>query len=363
MLTLIALMLPIVLIFMGFAVDLAYMQTTRMELRAAADAAARAGATALSQTDDSSAALRAAQLIGRRNQVAGEPLLLQNADIDVGRSVRQPSGKYEFTPGGTPPNAVRVNASRTARSRSGPVQLFFGRLIGRADFEPVQTATASFMNVDIALVLDRSSSMKYELNGGGGMSAIRYCQPPTPTSRWYALDSAVRVFIDELQSSDGEEQVALATYSSDAASFGNMCGTFPEPSSLDSPLSDDLNRIKSAMDDLKTTVWNGRTYIEAGMLTGLAGLLDPSRTRSTATKLMIVLTDGNENIGSAMAAAAVAKSSQITVHTITFSDDANQSLMRNVAKATGGTHYHADTAEQLREVFRELAAQVAVLTH
>jgi Flp pilus assembly protein TadG len=47
MLPLIALLLPMMMIFLGFAVDLAYMQTTRMELQSAADSAARASHAAV----------------------------------------------------------------------------------------------------------------------------------------------------------------------------------------------------------------------------------------------------------------------------------------------------------------------------
>jgi hypothetical protein len=36
--------------------------------------------------------------------------------------------------------------------------------------------------------------------------------------------------------------------------------------------------------------------------------------------------------------------------------------MKQVADIGGGKHYHADTAADLRKVFRELAAQATVLT-
>jgi hypothetical protein len=52
----------------------------------------------------------------------------------------------------------------------------------------------------------------------------------------------------------------------------------------------------------------------------------------------------------------------MTVHTITFSRDANQSLMRRVAQATqGGLHFHADDAADLSDVFREIAKNLAVV--
>src|SRR6185503_1534669 len=108
MLPLIAILLPMLLIFLGFAVDLAYMQTTRMELQAAADSAARAGATRLSQTDDAADARTFAVQIASQNTVAGAALKLRTSEVEVGRSTRNAAGKWIFNVNGKPANAVRV---------------------------------------------------------------------------------------------------------------------------------------------------------------------------------------------------------------------------------------------------------------
>ena len=366
MLPLIAVLLPVMLIFLGFAVDLAYMQTTRMELQAAADSAARAGATRLSQNDDDvNDARNFAIQIARQNTVAGAPLNLRASEVEVGRSVRNANGKWVFTNNGRPANAVRVSAERTRASSGGVVPLFFGALIGTPSFQPVQKATASFLNVDICLVLDRSSSMKKGLDEDGNMNTSdpRCCRPPDSRSRWMVLDGAVRVFIEELADSDADERVALATYSSDLSGMRPpLCGASSQPSTLDRRLDSDLARITREIDRLSTSVWNGNTYIESGMRRGLAALLDERYSRAGAEKTMIVLTDGNENVGSAMNAARDCSAAGIIVHTITFSNSANQLTMRDVADACGGQHFHATTAASLRRVFRDLAAQTAQLT-
>lgn len=366
MLPLIAAILPVILIFLGFAVDLAYMQVTRMELQASADAAARAGATVLSQTDDQTRARDAAIQLAQKNKVAGTALRLRNSEVEVGRSVRDSAGKWVFTSGAAPANSVRVTAQRTAGSLGGAVPLFFGSLIGTRNFQPVESATASFLNVDICLVLDRSTSMKLRVNGeSGGLytSDPRFCSPPNAQSRWLALDAAVKVFIAELNDTDAVEHVAMASYSSDLSGYRPaLCGASSTPSSLDCALNQDLRRVSSALNSLTTSVWNGNTYIEAGMRTGLAALQDARLARTGAEKIMILLTDGNQNVGDAEDAARDCAAAEVTVHTITFSDDANQTTMKNVAAATGGQHYHANTAAELADVFRELAAQSTRLT-
>jgi Ca-activated chloride channel family protein len=365
MLPLVAIVLPVLLIFLGFAVDLAYMQTTRMELQAAADSAARAGATRLSQTDDANDARAFAVRVAAANTVAGAPLNLRNSEVEVGRTTRNAAGKWIFAVNGKPANAVRVLAERTRASAGGAVPLFFGSLIGTPSFQPAQTATASFLNVDICLVLDRSTSMKEGLSEDGIMSTSdpKFCRAPDANSRWKVLDGAVRVFLEELADSDADERVALATYGSDLS--GNspaLCGASSQASSLDRRLDSNLTAITQAIDRLSTSVWNGNTYIESGMRTGLAAIQDTRYGRVGAEKIMIVLTDGNENVGSAMAAAHDCADAGITVHTITFSDSANQATMKAVADACGGQHFHASTAASLRKVFRELAAQTARLT-
>ncbi|MEQ8210370.1 MAG: VWA domain-containing protein [Lacipirellulaceae bacterium] len=366
MLPLIAFLLPVLLIFLGFAVDLAYMQNARMELRAATDAAARAGATELSRTENVNQARLKALNVAEANMVAGAPLKLAASDVEIGRAIPDSNGRWVFTPNATPPNSVRVNGRRNQGSVSGTIPLFFGKIVGSQDFEPVSQATASFLNVDICLVLDRSSSMKLRDDSneqGMFISDPRLCSAPYSNSRWVALDGAIRVFLDALADTDAEEQVALATYSSDLSYFSPpLCGAYSQPSRLDSTLHTDLSRIEDEMDDYLNGVWNGNTYIEAGMRTGLAELTHASRSRDFADKIMIVLTDGHENVGDAMLAANDCSDAGVIVHAITFSDFADQNTMRNVANAAGGRHYHAPDGDSLRDVFQELAAQIARLT-
>lgn len=365
-LPLVAIIMPVMLILMGFSVDLAYMQNSRMELRAATDAAARAAATKLSQTDDTLAARNQAKLVAGQNFVAGQNLQLSDSDILIGRSEPNGAGRWQFTAGATPPNSVRVLGNRTAGSLNGPVSLFFGGLVGQANFEPVQTATASFLNVDICLVLDRSTSMKVDENSseeGLYTSDSRFCNPPRASSRWAALDSAVAVFLQTLESTDADEKVALVTYSSDLTGYSPaLCGASSQPSSLDAALTTNLGVISSEMNRLNTSVWNGNTFIESGMRRGISALTNPSTSRRFADKVMIVLTDGHENEGSAVSVAPDAQAEQIIINTITFGAYADQTLMSQVAAAGGGRHYHASNGSALVSVFRELAAQVAQIT-
>ncbi len=365
-LPLVAITLPVLMILLGFSVDLAYMQNARMELRAATDAAARAAATTLSQTDNIVLARERAKQIARSNYVGGATLELRDQDIEIGRSLPNGNGRWVFSAGATPPNSVRVSGNRTSSSLGGAVPLFFGGFVGQTNFEPVQTATASFLNVDICLVLDRSTSMKLNADSSeAGMNTAdsRFCSAPNATSRWTSLDSAVQIFVQTLRSSSADEQVALVTYSSDLSGYSPaLCGAESQPSSLDSPLDTDLSLVESEMNRLSTSVWNGNTFIESGMRTGISELTHPTRSRRFANKVMIVLTDGHENEGSAIAAAPDARNADIVVNSITFGDFADQNTMSDVAREGGGRHYHASDGAALESIFRELAAEIAQIT-
>src|SRR3954464_2658378 len=107
MLVLIALCLPLCIIMAAFAVDVAWMQLVRTELRTSTDAAARAGAKQLSLAQDTTSARNMAKTVAKRNLVAGNPLLLADSDIEFGVSAQaNETARFKFTSGGAQPNAL-----------------------------------------------------------------------------------------------------------------------------------------------------------------------------------------------------------------------------------------------------------------
>ncbi|MEZ6115482.1 MAG: vWA domain-containing protein [Pirellulaceae bacterium] len=331
MLIMVAIVLVIILVGVVFSIDVAYMHLVRAELRTATDAAARAGAEELSRTQDESQAIAAAIAIGARNQVAGKPLELAAADVQLGGQELEVDGKFRFVPGLDPISAVRVNGRRDATSLSGPVPLFFAKVFGQSDFQPTQIATAVTTIRDIALVLDRSGSMA--ASAGGGLTRLD------------ALKDAVEAFLNEVELTSPNAMVSLSTYSTS--------------SSRDIALTDDFNRIMNSVDDLTA---NGLTAIGQGLLDGSFSLERDANRRAFANKSIVVMTDGNHNTGlgpDQTVSTAIARGQ--TVHTITFSAGANQALMKTVADLGGGIHVHADDAAELREAFQEIARAIGVL--
>src|SRR5215470_2767387 len=129
MLVLIAVCLPLCIIMAAFAINVAWMQLVRTELRTSTDAAARAGAKELSLAQTTTDSKNAAKDAAKRNLVAGAPLLLADSDIEFGNSSQATdTSRFVFTPGGKLPNAVRVHGTRAKGSLSGPVDMMLANV-------------------------------------------------------------------------------------------------------------------------------------------------------------------------------------------------------------------------------------------
>ena len=324
-LVLVALLIPVLAIMAAFAVNVAWMQLARTELRTATDAASRAGAKELSLEQDVGRARAAAIDAASRNLVAGKPMAIDGTDVEFGSSVlNQSTGRFEFTPGGNPLNAVRVDGRRQDGSAGGPVSLFFSGVLGVDRFQPAHVATSTVLDRDICLVLDRSGSMEGQ--------------------KIADLKVAVNVFLNELESTFPDELLALASYST--------------TSRLDEGLTDNYQTIRDTANDFEA---DGFTAIGLALFDGIRGVTGP-RQRPFALPTIVLMTDGRHNTGvEPIVPARRAAREDIIVHTVTFGGNADLRRMRDVALATGGKHFHADSGVELQEVFREIARTLPVL--
>jgi len=337
-----------------FVINLAFMELTRTELQISTDAASRAAGHKLAFTGLEAQARAAARDAGKRNLVAGKILKLRDKDIEFGTSTRTSvKTRYVFKSGGTPVNAVRIDANRTASSLNGVVKMIFPTFGSADSFAPVQTGISSQLELDVALVLDRSGSMAYgdfedsvaRASAGLGPAIAPpgwwFCDPAPKQSRWLALIDAVKVFLDILAKSPSQEHVSLVTYNSS--------------SKIETKLTGNYAKIPKAMDVYSKKFCEGATNIYAGINSGVNTLADPL-ARPWATKVIIVLTDGKHNTGSKPEkAAAQAFKNGITLYTITFSKDADQKRMQKVAANGGGKHFHAASNADLSQAFRKIA--------
>jgi Mg-chelatase subunit ChlD len=331
----VVLMTLLIVLFLTLAacwLNIAYMQLTRTQLKVATDAAARSAGEALSRLQDMTAARNAAKSAANLNIVAGKPLALNDSDIVFGSSTPNGDGSWSFQPKGSPTNAVQVHGQRTRTSASGSAPLLLGKFLGRDTFETTTTSSVVQLDRDICLVLDRSGSMATNDAGNGD-------------DRWEALLSAVAEFRRGVDSTKQKELVGLASYSTTA--------------SLDLSLTSDYLSLDRVVGKMGPDGW---TNISDGINNGIRVLTDTSRTRPFAYKTMVLMTDGIWNRGQQpVLSARVAADKNITIHTVTFSPEANQADMRAVATATGGRHFHAPNGKELERIFREIALTLPIM--
>lgn len=320
---LICVMIFAFLCIVALSVDVSYMNLVKTELRSATDAAAKAASETLARTQDPDLAIARGIEIANRNLVANRQLQLTSSDFEFGRSELSPNGAFVFGTGGSPINSVRVTGRRTSDSLSGSVGLFFGRMMGTHSFEPSESCTATYIQRDIVLVLDRSGSM-LELN------------------KHRDLRNAVRIFLDIMEDSPVEERIGLASYSTNA--------------SQDVQMTSDLEILGAAVDRMR---FDGLTNISGGIDDGRS-IITRGRNEQFVEKTMIVLTDGLQNRGrQARLAARDAANQGITIHSITFGRDADRRAMEEVAQIGRGRYFHAATGDELENVFREIALTLA----
>ena len=349
MMVLVAVTLPVLIIMAAFAVDVAYIQLTRTELRVATDAAARAGGRTLSMQQDRDAARAEAKHAAAQNRVAGQPLLLANRDIKFGRSIRNSeTARWRFRNNKQPINALKILGRRTSQSQSGPINLFFSGAFGSHTFEPMHVAVSTQVDRDIALALDRSGSMAFAVNEytRGYYWPPRPPQgwwwgdPAPPNARWRDLVDAVEQFLDALNDTPPDEAVSVATFSATAT--------------LDVPLTLNYQDVRDGIDQRTQQFYYGPTNIGQGIRDSIEVLR--SQGRPFAARSIVVITDGRWNTGpNPIAAAQEAAAMGITIHAVTFSFEADQATMRAMAEAAHGKYWHAPDGETLMEIFRTIA--------
>jgi Mg-chelatase subunit ChlD len=169
-----------------------------------------------------------------------------------------------------------------------------------------------------------------------------------------ALKDAVDIMMDYLEDLDTDEWVGLATYD--------------DSSRVELNLSTDTAAVANRMRALAAGYYSRNTNIGGGMSRGRTIL--NSGGRATARKTMVLMTDGLANVGSGgyspsayvIYQAQQAAAEGITIHTVSFTSDADEALMAQVAEIGKGMHFHVPNynveqyTEDLEEVFLTISS-------
>ena len=224
-LPLMAILLPITLMFSAFAINIAYLELSRTEMFICADAVTRASGRDFGVSGDKSSAMKLGRQAASLNTVGGQAMLLANSDFVFGEASRPDLTKrYTFDPKGSFPNAVEVTLRKTSGSSNGSLAMMMPMIFGGvSSIEATKTSRSNPLEADIAVVLDRSGSMAYsatEVADGSvpksAPSGWTFGQAAPPNSRWLDAVSSVNVFLSEINKTPMKELVSLSTYNTDA---------------------------------------------------------------------------------------------------------------------------------------------------
>lgn len=189
-------------------------------------------------------------------------------------------------------------------------------------------AVVPSQGVDIALSLDISSSM----NTAGFGGATR-------------LEATKKVIRDFIKGRDSD-RIGLVVFQRDALPLS--------PPSLD----------YEALDRIVSELQSGLLPDGTGIGVGLAGALNMLRDSTAASRIVILLTDGDHNADSITPedAAQLAVALKIRVYTIGVvstnavgQPDVDEKLLETIADRTNGKYFRANNPEALADVYSEIA--------
>lgn len=346
-------LLPILVALAAFSINYANMQLIGTQAQIAADASVRGAGRTFALTGDIVAARNMARSLASRNLVGTKTLLLPDSCFTLGSSTRNSTEeRFLFTPMGQQYSNSFANSLRIIVDEADQRHLL-PNMFSQQTFGIDRTAISAQVEVDIALVLDRSGSMAYasdEVPSGFTLPAAAppgwaFGHPAPPLSRWLDLVDASNSFLTFLEQSIVDEHVALATYGTTATANRILSG--------------DYSTIREGIDVYTQSFGSGATNIEAGLSEG-ANLLESGRP--FASKVLVLMTDGIRTAGLDPLPQATSLGKQgVIIFTVTFSDQADKLTMQSLSLAANGQHFHAASGVDLRHIFESIAKSIPTI--
>ena len=191
------------------------------------------------------------------------------------------------------------------------------------------------VSVDVALVIDASSSMSAPSAPGRGKTKLA------------AAIAAAGAFLD-LLALDVRDQAAILSFNRDAW--------------LHSELTSDRGRLNAALAEVRL---GQQTRLDRAVDEGAKALQDTTLQDPGNASVLIVLTDGRANpvpVENAIDRAREVKGEGITIFTIGLGTDLETAALRDIA-STDAHYFHAPSSDDLADIYGQVAQKLPCPAH
>jgi len=367
--------LPVILAAGGVAMDLTNMVLTKAELQDAADSAALAASSALSNDKKSVADAKDIAEKFFKTQMSTSQMDGATAKVDIEETVLSGGGK-----------AFKVSVASSYTVEFNPLTRLLGQTsTAVAAGSTAESATGSKNAVSMFLVLDRSGSMSFKTDEIGSKTVAcqnftesNWGRDPYPTTPCYirkiaALKTAVAGFAKVLDTVDPKKQYVRTG----AISYNDET---QKESSLDWGTDGALKYVNALPDPT-----SGGTDSHTAFATAVSKLLavknkldvenEEHRKKNglTPLKYIVFMTDGentsydkkattanaNKSDTETMKSCNAARDAGIAVYTVAFmAPTRGQTLLKNCATTTAN-YYEAENMAGLIDAFEEIGKSAA----
>ncbi len=346
----VAVTLMVALAIASYSINVVYMEFTRTELQISTDLATRAACRALVDTGSQPEAYRSAQRLAYANPVAGQVLTIGYEDLAFSVATRtQESQGYRFT-AGSDPNSVHFRSGFFERAKQG-LPMLFPTLGVPIAFRPIKEASATQAELDIAIVLDCSSSMLaslYENSPPEGLLELPLLTPVPLNARWRLARSGINEVLNEFSESPQHELVSITAFNTTV--LFNLA------------LSDFYLPIREFLSFQEFVYLGGLSDLSGGLNKALDHHSDKLHARPWASRVILLISDGKGNLGTnPLNVAKAAAASNVMLYTISIAEEANQTSLEQLAASANGKHFHAKTADDFRTIAKSITRRLPIL--
>lgn len=279
----------------------------------------------------------------RANDSANRVVNLSDASVATVESDGAPTSAPSYVGPGDPgySGADNISVNKGVGNSYSAVAVPLGNGTQSSFVEQVESDTVYRQPADVVFVIDESGSMSSD--------------GPDGTEKRNGARRAARNFTGEINTST--DRVGFVGFYTESRylTIGSENHYFTNDTAL-------------ANQTINTTSASGGTAMNEGLKKGNA--VHDLRERSGTQKVIILLSDGENNIGSPYSTSEAnartrdqadrAARNGVTIYTVGFGDGTlNEPLLKDVANRTGGQYRYAENSSQLNAVFQDILSDIA----